>query len=297
MAPTAKKEIQALANRPTAVKQSAIVADVEPTATRVIYTEVRESTGYLWLDRADRSNAMGTEFFEQLPDRVTELDRDPAVRVIVIGSTSRHFSTGLDLKEMQGLLRGTREGGMTLALDTIKDLQESIGSVAACKKPVIAAINGYCIGGGVDLIACADIRLCSADATFSVRETRLAMIADLGSLQRLPAIVTRGHLSELALTGRDISATAAHEIGLVNHVYRDKVDLFNNAAALANEIGANSPTATQGVKESLRNHYDKEITGELDFVAGLNLPQLGSADLIEAVAAHLEKRKPNFRGY
>ena len=279
-----------------AVERSAIVTDVEPTATRVMYTEVRGHTGYLWLDRAERSNAMGTEFFEQLPDRVSELDSDPEVRVIVIGSTSRHFSTGLDLMEMERLLRGTPAEGLTLDLDMIKDLQDSIGSLAACKKPVIAAVSGYCIGGGVDLIACADVRLCSADATFSVRETRLAMIADLGSLQRLPAIMTRGHFSELALTGRDVSATTAHEIGLVNHVYRDKVDLYNNAAALASEIGANSPTATQGVKESLKNHYDKEIAGELDFVAGLNLLQLRSPDLIEAVAAHLEKRKPNFRG-
>lgn len=296
MASTANKEDWTSANRPTAVKQSGIVTDVEPTATQVIYTEVREHTGYLWLDRGERSNAMGTEFFKQLPDRVSELDSDPEVRVMVIGSTSRHFSTGLDLMEMQQLIRGTGASGLTLALDTIKDLQNSISSLAACKKPVIAAVNGYCIGGGVDLIACADMRLCSADATFSVRETRLAMIADLGSLQRLPSIMTRGHLSELALTGRDVSATTAHEIGLVNHVYRDKVDLFNNVAALANEIGANSPTATQGVKEALRNHYDKEIAGELDFVAELNLPQLGSHDLIEAVTAHLEKRKPHFRG-
>ncbi len=267
---------------------------MEPTVTPVMYTEVRGHTGYLWLDRAERSNAMGTEFFEQLPETVSELDSNPDVRVIVIGSTSRHFSTGLDLTEMQRLLMGTPDGGRTMDLGTIKDLQDSIGSLAACKKPVIAAVSGYCIGGGVDLIACADVRLCSADATFSVRETRLAMIADLGSLQRLPAIMARGHLCEIALTGKDVSATAAHEIGLVNHVYRDKVDLFNNAAALASEIGANSTAATQGVKESLKNHYDKEIAEELDFVAGLNLLQLRSPNLIEAVKAHLEKRKPHF---
>ncbi|NNN19311.1 MAG: enoyl-CoA hydratase [Acidimicrobiaceae bacterium] len=269
---------------------------MESFANRVIYSEVKAQIGYVWLDRTDKSNAMGSGFFSQLPQSISELDNNPEVRVIIVASTSRHFSTGLDLMELQDILTGGDAGDPHRTLATIEQLQESISSLATCKKPVIAAVNGHCIGGGLDLICYADIRLCSADAIFSVRETKLAMIADLGSLQRLPSLIGRGQLAELALTGRDFSASTAHEMGLVNNVCRDKVELMNKAFQLATEIAANSPTATQGVKEVLRNFYDQEIAKQLKLVAELSLPQLGSHDLAEAVTAFVEKRPPKFTG-
>ncbi len=198
--------------------------------------------------------------------------------------------------ELQDLLTGGDTGDPTQALATIERLQKATSSLATCRKPVIAAVNGHCIGGGLDLASYADLRLCSADAVFSLRETKLAMIADLGSLQRLPSIISHGHLAELAFTGRDISAVTAHEIGLVNYVCRDKVELMNRAVSLALEIAANSPTATQGVKEVLRSLYDQEIAKQLKLVAELSLPQLGSHDLSEAVTAFVEKRPPKFTG-
>ncbi|TAN24925.1 MAG: enoyl-CoA hydratase [Actinomycetota bacterium] len=261
-----------------------------------MYTEVKANIGYLWLSRAEKSNAMGSAFFHQLPSKISELDHNPDVRVIIIASNSRHFSTGLDLMELQDLLTGGDAGDPARALATIERLQKATSSLATCRKPVIAAINGHCIGGGLDLVSYADLRLCSADAVFSLRETKLAMIADLGSLQRLPSIIGRGQLAELAFTGRDISAVTAHEIGLVSYLCRDKVELMNKAVSLALEIAANSPTATQGVKEVLRSFYDQEITNQLKLVAELSLPQLGSHDLSEAVTAFVEKRPPKFTG-
>ncbi len=261
-----------------------------------MFTEVKANIGYLWLSRADKSNAMGSAFFAQLPRKISELDENADVRVIIVASNSRHFSTGLDLMELQDLLTGGDTGDPARALATIEQLQKATSSLATCRKPVIAAVNGHCIGGGLDLASYADLRLCSADAVFSLRETKLAMIADLGSLQRLPSIISRGHLAELAFTGRDISAVAAHEIGLVNYVCRDKVELMNKAVSLALEIAANSPTATQGVKEVLRSLYDEEIAKQLKLVAELSLPQLGSHDLSEAVTAFVEKRPPKFTG-
>ena len=175
-------------------------------------------------------------------------------------------------------------------------LQDSITAVARCPKPVIAAIHGYCIGGGVDLIAACDIRLGSADAVFSVREAKMAIVADLGSLQRLPAIVGAGHLAELAFTGKDITAERAKEIGLLNDVAADAEGVRKAALALAAEIAANSPVAVQGTKAVLAANEGRTVAEGLDYVATWNAGMLASDDLVEAVTAFMEKRSPRFTG-
>jgi enoyl-CoA hydratase len=161
---------------------------------------------------------------------------------------------------------------------------------------VIAAVHGYCIGGGVDLIAACDIRLASADAVFSVREAKMAIVADLGSLQRLPAIINAGHLAELAYTGKDISAERAREIGLVNDVAPDVAGVHKAAQTLALEIAANSPLAVQGTKAVLVANEGRSVAEGLDYVATWNAGMLASDDLTEAVTAFMEKRPPKFTG-
>jgi enoyl-CoA hydratase len=175
-------------------------------------------------------------------------------------------------------------------------LQASISAVAGCPKPVIAAVHGYCIGGGVDLIAACDIRLASADAVFSVREAKVAIVADLGSLQRLPAIIGAGHLAELAFTGKDIDAARAKEIGLVNEVSSDAEAVRAAAAALAAEIAANSPVAVQGTKAVLAANDGRTVTEGLEYVATWNAGMLASDDLVEAMTAFVERRPPTFTG-
>jgi enoyl-CoA hydratase len=157
-------------------------------------------------------------------------------------------------------------------------------------------VQGACIGGGVDLITACDIRLCSADATFSVRETRIAMVADVGTLQRLPRIVGRGHAADLALTGRDIGADRAREIGLVNDVLSDADALHAAATETAALIAANSPLAVQGTKHVLRACEDRTVDEGLDYVAVWNAAFLVSDDLTEAMTAFFEKRPPTFTG-
>jgi enoyl-CoA hydratase len=171
-----------------------------------------------------------------------------------------------------------------------------VTAVARCTKPVIAAVHGYCIGGGVDLIAACDIRLASADAVFSVREAKIAIVADLGSLQRLPAIIGAGHLAELAFTGKDISAERAKEIGLVNDVAADAEGVQKAAHMLAAEIAANSPIAVQGTKAVLAANEGRTVAEGLDYVATWNAGMLASDDLTEAVTAFMEKRPPKFTG-
>jgi enoyl-CoA hydratase len=175
-------------------------------------------------------------------------------------------------------------------------LQASVTAVAQCPKPVIAAVHGYCIGGGVDLIAACDIRLASADAVFSVREAKVAIVADLGSLQRLPAIISAGHLAELAFTGKDIDAERAKEIGLVNDVAADVDGVHKAAQALAQEIAANSPVAVQGTKSVLAANEGRTVAEGLEYAATWNAGMLASDDLVEAMTAFMEKRSPKFTG-
>ncbi len=178
----------------------------------------------------------------------------------------------------------------------IRRLQASVTSVADCPLPVIAAIHGYCIGGGVDLAAACDIRLASADALFSVREAKVAIVADLGSLQRLPAIIGQGHLAELAFTGKDITAERALAMGLVNQVSSDADAVLHDARALATEIAANSPLAVQGTKAVLRASQGRTVEEGLEYTATWNAGFLASDDLVEAMTAFMEKRPAVFTG-
>ncbi|EIE99429.1 crotonase/enoyl-CoA hydratase family protein [Saccharomonospora glauca] len=248
-----------------------------------------------------KGNAMGPDFWRELPLAFAELDRDPEVRAIVLTGSGRNFSYGLDLAAM---LPSWTEylGGDALArprrefLDEIRRMQDSITAVARTRKPVIAAVSGWCIGGGVDLISAADIRLASADARFSVREVRVAIVADMGSLQRLASIIGEGHLRELAFTGKDIDAARADKIGLVNDVYPDRDATLDAARKLAADIAANPPLVVQGVKDVLSVNTEQRIDAGLRYVATWNAAFLPSHDLNEAVQAFLQRREPEFRG-
>ncbi|MGA2930490.1 MAG: crotonase/enoyl-CoA hydratase family protein [Acidimicrobiales bacterium] len=277
----------------------------------VLTIEQDEQVATLWLDRPEARNAMGMDLWRDLPRAMAALTGDTTVRVVVIAAKGPHFSVGLDLKTMGGLLAGGGDtsaaaGGSTSAASMaarargarteVLRLQDSITAVARCSKPVIAAVHGYCIGGGVDLIAACDIRLASADAVFSVREAKMAIVADLGSLQRLPAIISAGHVAELAFTGKDISAERAKEIGLVNDVAADTEGVLKAAGSLAAEIASNSPIAVQGTKAVLAANEGRTVAEGLDYVATWNAGMLASDDLTEAVTAFMEKRTPKFTG-
>jgi len=261
-----------------------------------------EGVATLWLDRAEARNAMGVDLWRDLPRAMAVLSRDDSVRAVVVAAQGPHFSVGLDLKAMGGLLTGGGGGRASMAARArsgrteVLRLQDAITAVARCPKPVLAAVHGYCIGGGVDLIAACDIRLASADAVFSVREAKMAIVADLGSLQRLPAIIGAGPLAELAYTGKDISAERAKEIGLVNDLAADAAGVHKAAHALALEIAANSPIAVQGTKAVLAANEGRTVAEGLDYVATWNAGMLASDDLTEAVTAFMEKRTPKFTG-
>ncbi len=271
-------------------------------ASDVIELTREGAVATLWLNRVDARNALGTAFWADLPRATAVLAADPQVRAVVIAPRGGHFTVGLDLKELGASLTGGGARGSAAArargrLESVRRMQQAISSVAELPVPVIAAVSGYCLGGGVDLITACDIRVAAPDAVFSVRETRMAIVADLGTLQRLPRIVGPGHAAELAFTGQDIDAAHAAAIGLVNRVVGPAADDAIAAAHdLAATIAANSPWAVRGTKAVLRANDGRSIDEGLDFVARWNALFLENDDLVEALGAFLERRPPNFTG-
>src|SRR5277367_6616520 len=221
------------------------IIDFESPVLRIEHDQA-EAVATLWLDRAEARNAMGVDLWRDLPRAMAVLSADTSVRVVVVAAQGPHFSVGLDLKAMGSMLTAGGDSGNSNSSGSssapasmaararssraeVLRLQDAITAVARCPKPVIAAVHGYCVGGGVDLIAACDIRLASSDAIFSVREAKVAIVADLGSLQRLPSIIGAGHVAELAFTGKDIDADRARTIGLVNDVATDAEGLMKAA--------------------------------------------------------------------
>ncbi|MEB4209657.1 crotonase/enoyl-CoA hydratase family protein [Mycobacterium sp. 94-17] len=248
-----------------------------------------------------KGNAMGPAFWSEMPELFAALDADPEVRAIVLTGSGRNFSYGLDVPAMGGsftpLLSGDALAGPRAVFHReVKRMQGAITAVADCRTPTIAAVHGWCIGGGVDLISAVDIRYASADAKFSVREVKLAIVADVGSLARLPLILNDGHLRELALTGKDIDAARAEKIGLVNDVYDDADATLAAAHATAAEIAANPPLTVHGIKDVLDQQRTAAVSESLRYVAAWNAAFLPSKDLTEGISATFAKRPPQFTG-
>ena len=265
-----------------------------------LFVETADHVAEVVLRTPGKGNALGPDFWRELPETFGALDRDAAVRAIVLRADGEHFTYGLDLVAMMSDLGPIVGGGLadarTRLHETILRLQDAVSSIVRCRKPVVAAIHGACIGGGVDVITACDVRVAAKDARFSVREVRVAMVADLGTLQRLPRIVGEGHARELALSGADIDAERALRIGLVNDVLATKTDAWEAARARARAIADNPPLVVQGVKQVMNERVAREDDAGLRHVAAWNSAFLPSEDLGEALAAFAEKRKPRFRG-
>ncbi|CAB1083227.1 enoyl-CoA hydratase [Alkalispirochaeta odontotermitis] len=258
--------------------------------------EHEDHIAWLILNRPAKRNVMGAEFFEELSAHLAQLDQDPAVRAVVIKAEGKSFTAGTDLNEAASLLSGKGADQRENTRIKILALQAGLTAIEKCRKPVIAAVHSHCIGGGVDLISACDIRLATEDAVFSIRETRMGIIADLGTLQRLPYIIGQGWFRELALTGRDFTAAEALQMGLLTRVCEDREALYAAAKELATQIADCPPLTVQGVKDVILYSRDHGIDSGLEYVAQKNTAALPSEDVVEAVTAFMEKRKPKFIG-
>lgn len=259
--------------------------------------ELADNIAHVQINRPEKINAMNAAFWTEVVDIFRWIDDTDAVRVVVLSGAGKHFSSGIDLMLLAGVANelGKDVGrNARLLRRKILELQSSFNAVDNCRKPVLAAIQGYCLGGAIDLISACDMRYAAADAQFSIKEIDIGMAADVGTLQRLPRIIGDGMLRELAYTGRTFGAEEALDIGLVNRTFADASGLLDGVMEIAREIAAKSPIAVAGTKEMLSYMRDHRIDDGLEYVATWNAAMLQSNDLRVAIAAHMSKQKPEF---
>lgn len=249
------------------------------------------------LNRPAQRNALSPAAFAEIPRAMSLLDRAPSARAVVLSAAGPHFCAGIELGGPGDPLSAASADPVAAAEGlrrAVLDMQAALTAIERCRKPVVAAVHGACVGGGVDLVAACDIRCCSRDASFVLKEVDMAIVADLGALQRLPRIVGYGNAADLALTGRKITAMEAKEMGLVTRVFDSKQDLDAGVAKIAKEIADKSAWAVMGTKAVLLRSRDATIEQGLEHVATWNAGMMRSNDLKEAIRAFLEKRKPVF---
>ena len=249
------------------------------------------------MNRPEKLNAMNGDFWLELPQIFAWIESEPGVRAVILSGAGEHFSSGIDLMylgSIAGKLGKDPGRNAVLLRGEIQRLQAALEAVDRCSKPVLAAIQGYCIGGAIDLVSACDMRYCSEDAQFAISEIDVGMAADVGTLQRLPRIIGDGIMRELAYTGRFAGAAEAQRIGLVNRVHADRDTLLQNVMQLAQQIAAKSPLAVRGTKEMIRYMRDHSVDDGLNYIATWNAAMLQSADLRIAMAARMSKNTAEF---
>lgn len=261
----------------------------------MVKREIKDHVAFLSLARVDRLNAVNMELAMEIIESFKELDAQNEARVIILKSDARIFCAGLDLKFAMGGL-GSSSRNQTVDIGTDHPLLECCNIIERCRKPVVAAVHGACVGAGVDLIAACDIRLCTEDATFSIREAGIGLVSDMGSIERLPYIIGQGFTREMAYTAGFYTAKQVEKMGLVNAVYPDTLALYKAAEKMARTIAENPPLAVQGTKSVLNEGRYIKVEEAMLKAAKANGMLMGTEDFKEAALAFLEKRKPVFKG-
>lgn len=260
---------------------------------------IDEHIAHVRINRPEKANALDAIGWEELKQIFEKLDQSEETRVIVLSGEGKRFCAGADQAFlMQSVLANqddsTGHAGEKLH-QTILDMQAQVSAAEQCRKPVLAAIHGACVGGAVDIITACDACYATEDAFFSIAEIDLGIVADLGTLQRLPKILPKGVVRELAFTGRRMLAEEAKAHGLVNAVYADKEAMISAVMEIAKMIASKSPLAIRGVKRALNYSQDHTVDEGLQQVAFWNAGMLINSDLNEAFMAMMEKRDANFR--
>lgn len=261
--------------------------------------EIKNHVGYVWINRPDKKNALDADIWFGLPDIIDELDKDDEVHCIVIAGKGDSFSAGIDITMFMSDFQinedmSSTPGDRKKLLKQIKKMQDSFTALSKTTVPVIALAHGHCIGGATALISACDIRISTKDAKFSIGETKLGLVADVGILQRMPKIVSKGDVRELAFTGRIFDGDYAEKIRFVSKTYDNFDELLNAGVLLAEEIASNASNIVQGTKQVLDKGENLTTEQSLDFVQLWNTSFLLTEDLREGVTAFMEKRKPKF---
>ncbi len=259
---------------------------------------VTDKVAHVSINRPQKANALHMPAWEELKSIAEELSERTDVRVIVLSGEGKLFCAGIDLELLMSVKQFEKIPSDSVRIETlyilVKKLQDCVSALESCAKPVLAAIHNGCIGGGVDIIAACDLRYCTEDAYFTIKEIDMGMVADLGTLQRLPKFVRPATVTEMAFTGRAVGAKEAVEIGLVNGRFPTKEDMLEGVLKLAGQIASKSPHSIRGTKEVLRHARNHSVEEGLDFIARWNSTHLLSDDLTESFKAVMEKRKPDY---
>ena len=262
---------------------------------------VSENIANLIFSRPDELNTMSRDFWVELGDVLDEINRNSDIRVVVMSSTGKHFCAGMDLNAFSNGVDNIPDNKKPdnarvgeAIYRVAKELQEYISTLEKIRVPVIAAIQGGCIGGAVDLVTACDIRLASNDAFFCIQEVNIGMAADVGTLQRLPRIIPDSKMRELAYTGRRMYADEAKETGLVSDTYESQDKMLEAASNLAKEIASKSPVAIYGLKAVMNYSRDHSVKDGLEYNALWSGAMLSQKDMTEAMTANMEKREASF---
>ena len=263
--------------------------------------DVSDHVANLVLSRPDELNTMSRDFWVELGDVLEEINNNAEVRVVVMSSTGKHFCAGMDLSAFSNGVDNIPDGKKPdharigeAVYRVAKELQGYISTLEKIRVPVIAAIQGGCIGGAVDLVTACDIRLASKDAFFCIQEINIGMAADVGTLQRLPKIIPDSKMREMAYTGRRMYADEAKETGLVSDTYETQEKMLAAANELAKVIASKSPVAIYGLKAVMNYSRDHSVNEGLEYNALWSGAMLSQKDMTEAITANIEKRDASF---
>lgn len=269
----------------------------QPTLTTIALS-LDQGIAEIRLNRPDKSNAMNDAMWQEIRLAFDWVDATPAARVAILAGEGRNFCAGIDLSMLGSIQQRIAHPDGARSREALRrlilDLQDCLSSLERCRKPVLAAIQGACVGGALDLVTCCDMRYASPEAIFSIKEIDLGMVADVGTLQRLPRLIGDGMARELAYTGRNVDAAEAERLGLVNRVFASPEALTAGVRALAATIATKSPLATRGLKEVMNYSREHSVADGLNHVASWNAAMLLSGDLNEAMLAQRERRAAKF---
>jgi len=262
--------------------------------------EINNSIAHIRFNRPEKRNSMNEDFWTMFPKEVEELDDSGEIRALIVSSTGPHFSAGIDLSMFKGDIvenETDNELGRSRGyfLQQLRFLQNAVSCLEAARFPVVTAVQGGCIGGGIDLITAADIRICTKDAFFLIEEINVGLAADIGTIQRLPKIIPAGIAREWTMLGEKVSADRAKEVGLVSSLHDNHEEMMKNAFEIAEKLASKTPLAMWVTKETLNYSRDHTVKESLENVALWNAATLHKEDVMSTMMSKMQKKKPEYR--
>lgn len=259
---------------------------------------IKNHIAHIVLNRPEKRNSMVREFWSELPDLIEDIDNNVRARVIVISSTGPHFTSGIDTSLFAEMSVSKKDDNLrykqAMFYQEVKQLQRAFTVLENARLPVLVAVQGGCIGGGLDFITACDLRYATRDAFFTLFETNLAMTADVGTFPRLAKLIPEGFVKEMAYTGKRINAEEAYRFGLVNSLYETQEAMITNVMKIAQEIASKAPHAVFGCKATINYSRDHSTSDTLDYVALWNASHFKIDETLEAMGAIKNRRLGSF---